>query len=60
MLCREILYLTAKLDEIEETLHQKCREIPYAENLLEIEGIGENILARGARQKWGTSGASMM
>ena len=41
----QILYLTAKLDEIEENLHQKCREIPYAENLLEIEGIGENILA---------------
>ena len=41
----QILYLTAKLDEIEESLHQKCREIPYAENLLEIEGIGENILS---------------
>lgn len=41
----QILYLTGKLDEIEETLHQKCREIPYAENLLEIGGIGENILA---------------
>ncbi len=41
----QILYLAQKLDEIEESLHQKCREIPYAENLLEIEGIGENILA---------------
>ena len=41
----QILYLTGKLDEIEESLHQKCREIPYAENLLEIGGIGENILA---------------
>ena len=41
----QILYLTAKLEEIEEALHQKCREIPYAENLLGIEGIGENILA---------------
>ena len=41
----QILYLTEKLDKIEESLHQKCREIPYAENLLEIEGIGENILA---------------
>ena len=41
----QILYLTGKLGEIEESLHQKCREIPYAENLLEIEGIGENILA---------------
>ncbi|MBQ7599377.1 MAG: IS110 family transposase [Clostridia bacterium] len=41
----QILYLTEKLDEIEESLHQKCREIPHAENLLEIGGIGENILA---------------
>ena len=41
----QILYLTAKLEEIEESLHQKCREIPYAENLLGIAGIGENILA---------------
>ena len=41
----QILYLTEKLDKIEESLHQKCHEIPYAENLLEIGGIGENILA---------------
>lgn len=41
----QILYLTEKLDRIEESLHQKCREIPYAENLLEIEGVGENILS---------------
>ena len=41
----QILYLTGKLDEIEVSLHQKCREIPYAENLLEIGGVGENILA---------------
>ena len=26
-------------------LHQKCMEIPYAENILEINGVGENILA---------------
>lgn len=37
--------LAEKLEEIEAKLHQKCREIPNAENLLEIEGIGENILA---------------
>lgn len=30
---------------IESTLHEKCREIPYAENILEIRGVGENILA---------------
>ena len=37
--------LASRVEEIEEILHQKCREIPYAENLLEIKGIGENILA---------------
>ena len=41
----QILYLTAKLNKVEGSLHQKCREIPYAENLLEIGGIGENILS---------------
>ena len=41
----QILYLTEKLDKIEELLHQKCREIPYAKNVLEIGGIGENILS---------------
>ena len=37
--------LASRVEEIEEILHQKCREIPYAENLLEIKGIGGNILA---------------
>ena len=37
--------LSEALDGIEAELHQKCREIPYAENILEIRGIGENILA---------------
>lgn len=37
--------LTMELIEVERTLHQKCREIPYAENILGIKGIGENILA---------------
>ncbi len=37
--------LSEALEEIEAELHQKCREIPYAENILEIRGIGENILA---------------
>lgn len=41
----QTLYLTEKLDEIEGSLHQKCREIPHAENLLEIGGIGGNILS---------------
>lgn len=30
---------------IENVLHQKCMEIPYAENILEINEVGENILA---------------
>ena len=41
----QIIYLTKKLDDIEESLHQKCREIPHTENLLEIGGIGETILS---------------
>lgn len=35
----------AKLAEIENSLQRKCREIPYAENILEIKGIGETILS---------------
>ena len=41
----QIESLSEALEEIEAELHQKCREIPYAENILEIRGIGENILA---------------
>jgi len=41
----QICILTEKLEEIEDQLHEKCREIPYAENLLEIDGIGETTLA---------------
>lgn len=41
----QVSTLSAKLKEIENELHKKCLEIPYAENILEIEGIGENILA---------------
>lgn len=37
--------LDRKLAEIEEMLHKKSREIPSAENILEIRGIGENILS---------------
>jgi len=44
-LAGEILRLDEKLAEIEEKLHAKCREIPHAGNILEISGIGENILA---------------
>ena len=41
----EAIRLEEMLDEIETTLHSKCREIPNAENLLEIRGMGENILS---------------
>lgn len=41
----QLLGLDKKLSAIEEMLHQKCREIPSAENILDISGIGENILS---------------
>lgn len=41
----QIESLSEALGEIEAEFQQKCREIPYAENILEIKGIGENILA---------------
>lgn len=41
----QLLGLDRKLEAIEEMLQQKCRKIPYAENILEISGIGENILS---------------
>ena len=41
----EAIRLEEMLDEIETVLHSKCREIPNAENLLEIRGMGENILS---------------
>lgn len=41
----KILELDRKLNEVEAGLSEKCREIPAAENLLEIPGIGRNILS---------------
>lgn len=41
----QMISLSEILGEIEAEIHQKCREIPYAENILEIRGVGENILA---------------
>ena len=41
----QMLELSKKLNEIEALLHEKCKKIPYAENLLEIRGIGENTLS---------------
>ena len=40
-----IIELEAELEKVESTLREKCLKIPYAENILEIEGIGANILS---------------
>lgn len=37
--------LSQKQDQIEAELEEKCREIPHTGNILEIPGVGENILA---------------
>lgn len=41
----QIIQLDEQLAEIENVLHQKCMEIPHAENIMEINGVGENIFA---------------
>ena len=41
----QILKLGEQLASIESALHKKSREIPYAENILAINGVGENILS---------------
>lgn len=40
-----MMELDKQLSEIEEQLNQKCREIPYAANILDISGVGEHILS---------------
>lgn len=40
-----IMELDEQLEDIEKQLNQKCREIPYATNALEICGLGENTLS---------------
>lgn len=40
-----VMELDKQLSDIEEQLNQKCREIPYAANILEISGVGEHILS---------------
>lgn len=42
---QKILELNEKIENIEKELKEKVREIPYAENILEVSGIGENMLA---------------
>ena len=41
----KIMELDEELAEIENRLNEKCREIPHAENVLEIPGIGGKILS---------------
>lgn len=40
-----IIELDGQLSDIENQLNQKCMEIPHAENILAISGIGESILS---------------
>lgn len=40
-----IIELDEQLSDIENQLNKKCLQIPHAENILEISGIGENILS---------------
>lgn len=42
---RKIKELDDELADIESQINQKCREIPYAGNILGISGIGGNILS---------------
>jgi transposase len=42
---KKIIELEEQLAEVEKQMEQKCLEIPHAEKILEISGIGENILA---------------
>lgn len=42
---RELKRLNAEISDIEEMLHSRCRGIPCASSVLEIRGIGENILS---------------
>lgn len=42
---QKILELNDELAVIEDQINQKCQEIPYAGNILEISGIGENTLS---------------
>lgn len=41
----KIMELDGQLAEIEGQINRKCQEIPHSGNILEISGIGENILS---------------
>ena len=55
----KIMELDKQLADIEEQLRQKCSQIPHAEKILEISGIGENTIS-GILAEMGTSPDSMM
>lgn len=40
-----IIELDEQLSEVEKQLNEKCQQIPHAKNILEISGVGENILS---------------
>ena len=39
----QIEYLTAKIADVEARLSAKCIEVPFAENIMEIKGLGSDI-----------------
>ena len=41
----KIIELTAEIEEIEVMIAQKCRELPCAEKILEINGLGDTIVS---------------
>ena len=41
----KIIELSKEIEEVEKILREKCRELPNAENIIQIPGIGENIMA---------------
>lgn len=42
---QKILELDAELAVVEGQINEKCQEIPYASNILEISGLGESTLS---------------
>ena len=44
-LMKELEKLNKQLAEIQNQMDQRMKEVPYAENILEISGIGEGILS---------------
>ena len=41
----KIMELDAEIESVEAQMAQKCREIPCADNVLEIKGLGETIVS---------------